>query len=105
MNRIRKGDDVMVLAGKDKGKRGTVQRVIDGERVLVDGVNVVRRHVKPNPMRGTQGGIVDQERPIHISNVALFNPHTNKPDRIGVRSLEDGTKVRFYKSNGEVVDA
>ena len=105
MKKIRKGDDVMVLAGKDKGKRGTVQRIINGERVLVDGINVVRRHVKPNPMRGTQGGMVDQERPIHISNVALFNPHTTKPDRVGVRSLEDGTKVRFYKSNGEVVDA
>jgi large subunit ribosomal protein L24 len=104
VNKIRKGDDVMVLAGKDKGKRGSVQRIVDGGRVLVDGVNVVRRHVKPNPMRGTQGGIVDQERSVHISNVALYNPQTNKPDRIGVRSLEDGTKVRYFKSNGEVVD-
>lgn len=105
MKKIRKGDDVMVLAGKDKGKRGSVQRVLDNERVLVDGVNVVRRHMKPNPMRGTQGGIVDQERPVHLSNVALFNPHTGKADRVGFRLLEDGTKVRYFKSNGEVVDA
>ena len=104
MNKIRKGDDVVVIAGKDKGQRGTVQRVVDGARVLVDGVNVVRKHVKGNPTRGTQGGIVDQERPVHISNVALFNPHTSKPDRVGVRFLEDGTKVRFFKSNDEVVD-
>lgn len=105
MKKIRKGDDVIVLTGKDKGKRGTVQRVLDNDRVLVDGINVVRRHMKPNPMRGTQGGIVDQERSIHISNIALFNPHTNLADRVGIRTLEDGRKVRFYKSNDEVVDA
>jgi large subunit ribosomal protein L24 len=95
----------MVLAGKDKGKRGSIQRIVSDSRVVVDGVNVVRRHVKPNPMRGTQGGIVDQERSIHISNVALYNPHTSGPDKVGIRHLEDGTKVRYFKSNGEVVDA
>lgn len=104
MNKIRKGDDVIVIAGKDKGRRGTVQRMLDSGRVLVDGVNVVRKHVKGNPMRGTQGGIVDQERPVDISNVAIFNPHTNSADRVGFRFLEDGSKVRFFKSNGEVVD-
>ena len=104
MKKIRKGDEVMVVAGKDKGRRGTVQRVLENDRVVVDGVNVVRKHVKGNPMRGTQGGIVDQERPVHQSNVAIFNPHTSKADRVGLRSLEDGTKVRFFKSNGEVVD-
>ena len=105
MKRIRTGDDVLVLAGKDKGKRGTVQRFVGDDRVVVDGVNVVRRHVKPNPMRGTQGGIVDQERSIHLSNVGLYNPHTNAADKVGFRQLEDGTKVRYFKSNGEVVDA
>jgi large subunit ribosomal protein L24 len=104
VNKIRKGDDVVVIAGKDKGQRGTVQRVLSDDRILVDGVNVVRKHVKGNPTRGIQGGIVDQERPVQVSNVAIFNPHTSKPDRVGVRFLEDGTKVRFFKSNDEVVD-
>ena len=104
MKKLRKGDDVIVLTGKDKGKRGTVQRILENDRVLVDGVNIVRRHVKPNPMRATQGGIVDQERSVHISNIALFNPQTNGPDRVGIRTLEDGRKVRYFKSNNEVVD-
>jgi large subunit ribosomal protein L24 len=104
VKKLRKGDDVIVLAGKDKGKRGTVQRVLENDRVLVDGVNIVRRHVKPNPMRGTQGGIVDQERSIHLSNIALFNPQKSAADKVGIRNLEDGRKVRFFKSNDEVVD-
>ncbi len=103
MNRIKKGDEVVVIAGKDKGRRGTVLNV-DEDRVLVEGVNVVKKHIKANPNAGTQGGIVDQERSIHESNVMIYNPVTDKADRIGFRTLEDGTKVRFFKSNNEVVD-
>ena len=103
MNRIKKGDDVVVIAGKDKGRRGTVLSV-DNERVLVEGVNVVKKHQKPNPNAGVQGGIVDQERSIHMSNVMIYNPVTEKGDRIGIRTLEDGRRVRFFKSNNEVVD-
>ena len=102
-NRIRKGDDVIVLAGKDKGKRGTVLRVLD-ERVVVENVNLVKKHVKPNPNKGEQGGIVDKEMPLHISNVAVFNPTADKGDRVGFKTLDDGRKVRVFKSNGEVVD-
>ncbi|MEJ5210107.1 MAG: 50S ribosomal protein L24 [Burkholderiales bacterium] len=105
MRKIRKGDDVVVLTGKDKGRRGIVLRVVDDERVVVEGVNRVKKHQKPNPLRGLAGGIVEKEMPIHISNVALFNPATQKPDRVGFRVLEDGRKVRYFKSNGEVVDA
>ncbi len=105
MHRIRKGDQVVVLTGKDKGKRGTVLRVLENDRVVVENVNVAKRHTRPNPMRGTQGGIVEKEMPIHVSNVALFNSATKKGDRIGFRTLEDGRKVRYFKSNGEVVDA
>jgi len=101
--RIRKGDDVIVLAGKDKGKRGTVLSVTD-ERVLVENINLAKKHVKPNPNKGEQGGIVDKEMPLHISNVALFNPAADKGDRVGFKTLEDGRKVRVFKSNGEVVD-
>lgn len=104
LRKIKKGDDVVVLAGRDRGKRGTVLQVLDTGRVLVEGVNVVKRHTRPNPQRGVSGGIVSKEMPIHVSNVALFNPVTNKPDRVGIRELEDGRKVRFFKSNGEVVD-
>ena len=105
MNKIKKGDDVIVIAGKDKGRRGTVLRIIDEEdRVLVEGINVVRKHQKPNPNAGVQGGIVEQERPVHISNLMLFNPITGKGDRVGFKKLEDGRKVRFFKSNNEVVD-
>ena len=103
MNRIKKGDEVVVIAGKDKGRRGTVLNV-DDDRVLVEGVNVVKKHMKGNPNTGAQGGIVDQERSIHESNVMIYNPVTDKADRIGFRTLEDGTKVRFFKSNNEVVD-
>ena len=105
MNKMRKGDAVIVIAGKDKGKRGTVTRRVDTERVLIDGINRVKKHVKPNPMKGQQGGILEQEMPIQISNVALFNPATQKADRVGIKTLEDGRKVRVFKANGEVVDA
>jgi len=105
MNRIKKGDDVIIIAGKDKGRRGTVLNTNDEvDRVLVEGINVVRKHQKPNPNAGVQGGIVEQERPVHVSNVMLFNPATGKGDRIGIKTLEDGRKVRFFKSNNEVVD-
>ena len=104
MQKIRKGDDVVVTTGKDRGKRGTVLRIVDAEHVLVEGANKVRKHQRPNPMKGITGGIADKEMPIHISNVALFNPTTKKADRVGVRTLEDGRRVRFFKSNGEVVD-
>ena len=105
MNKMRKGDAVIVIAGKDKGKRGTVTRRVDATRVVVEGVNRVKKHVKPNPMKGQQGGIVEQAMPIQISNVALFNPATQKADRVGIKTLEDGRKVRVFKGNGEVVDA
>ncbi len=102
-NKIRKGDDIIILAGKDKGKRGTVLAVLE-DRVLVENVNLAKKHVKPNPMKGELGGIVEKEMPLHISNVALFNPVTNKADRVGFKTLDDGRKVRIFKSNGEVVD-
>ena len=104
MNKIRRGDEVVVLTGKDKGKRGTVLHVLEG-KLVVEGVNRVKRAVKPNPMRGTTGGFMDKDMPIDISNVALFNPAVGKADRVGIKVLEDGRKVRFYKSNGEVLDA
>jgi large subunit ribosomal protein L24 len=104
MRKIRKGDEVIVIAGKDKGRRGTVLRVVDEERVVVEGVNRVKKHQRPNPMKGTTGGIIEKEMPIHVSNVAIFNPHTQKPDRVGFRLLEDKRKVRYFKSNGEVID-
>jgi large subunit ribosomal protein L24 len=108
MNRIRKGDEVIVMTGKDKGRRGTVTRVLDDERLLVEGVNIAKKHTKPNPQKGIQGGIVEKEMSIHISNVQLFNPQTKKGDRVGFRILEkEGVKrtVRFFKSTNEVVDA
>ena len=104
MNRIKKGDEVIVIAGKDKGKRGQVQRVLPNGRLLVSGVNMVKKHVRANPNRGIQGGIVQQEAGIHASNVAIWNAKTQKADRVGVR-FEDGKKVRFFKSNGEALDA
>ncbi|MDD2662822.1 MAG: 50S ribosomal protein L24 [Dechloromonas sp.] len=105
MEKIRKGDEVVVITGKDKGKRGTVLRRVDDEHVVVEGVNRAKKHVKPNPIKGVAGGIVDKDMPIHISNVALFNPATKKADRVGFKSLEDGRKVRVFKSNGELVNA
>lgn len=105
MNRIKKGDEVVVIAGKDKGKRGTVLRVLpEDDKVVVENVNMAKRHTKGNPMQGTPGGIVEKEMPLDISNIAIWNPVTNKPDRVGFRSLEDGRKVRYFKSNDEVVD-
>jgi large subunit ribosomal protein L24 len=105
MQRIRKGDEVVVLSGRDKGKRGTVMRRIDSDYLVVEGVNRVKKHQRPNPMKGITGGIVDKDLPIHISNVALFNPATKKADRVGVKTLQDGRKVRVFKDNGEQVDA
>ena len=105
MEKIRKGDQVVVIAGKDKGKRGTVARRVDAERVVVEGVNRVKKHVKPDPVKGVVGGVVDKDMPLHISNVALFNPKTQKADRVGFKLLEDGSKVRVFKSNGETVGA
>ena len=105
MNKIRKGDDVVVTTGKDKGRTGKIVRVLDTERVVVEGVNLIKKHQKPNPAKGVAGGIVEREASIHVSNVALFNPVTKKADRVGIRTLEDGRKVRFYKSTNEVVDA
>jgi len=105
MNRIKKGDEVIVISGRDKGKRGAVLRRVDDEHLAVEGINRVKKHTRPNPMKGVTGGIVDKDLPIHISNVALFNPATQKADRVGIKSLEGGRKVRVFKSNGEQVDA
>ncbi len=104
MRRIKKGDEVIVIAGKDKGRRGHVLRVIADERVVVEGVNIIKRHTRPNPARGVAGGIVEREAALHISNVMLYNPTTQKGDRVGFRTLENGRKVRYFKSNAEVVD-
>jgi large subunit ribosomal protein L24 len=105
MNKFRRGDQVIVLTGRDKGKRGTVSQRVDEDHVIVDGVNVVKKHVKPNPMKGTGGGIVDKTMPIHQSNIAIFNPATGKADRVAVKFLADKTKVRVYRSNGEEIKA
>ncbi len=104
MRKIRRNDEVIVITGKDKGKRGKVIRVSADDRVFVENVNVVKRHTKGNPIHNQPGGIIDKETPIHISNVALYNPTTNKADKVGFKFLEDGNKVRFFKSNGEVID-
>jgi len=104
MRKIRKGDQVIVMVGKDKGKVGSVLRVMGNERIVVENVNMVKRHTKPNPARGLPGGILEKEMPIHISNVSLYNPVTKKPDRVGIRALADGRRVRYFKSTKEVVD-
>lgn|SRR5512138_63000 len=104
MNKIRKGDEIVVIAGRDKGRRGTVIKVLEG-KVLVENLNMVKRHTKPNPQRNAQGGIVEKEAAIDVSNVQLWNPVAKKGDRVGIRTLADGRKVRFFKSNDEVVDA
>lgn len=104
MNKIRKGDEVVVIAGRDKGRRGTVIKILDG-KVIVENLNMVKRHTKPNPRTNTQGGIIEKEAPLDISNVMLWNPIAKKGDRVGFRTLADGRKVRFFKSNKEVVDA
>jgi large subunit ribosomal protein L24 len=103
MRKIKKGDDVIVIAGRDKGKRGEVTRTVGADYVLVAGVNQVKKHARPNPMKNQPGGIVTKESPIHVSNVAIWNPVTRKADRIGFRTREDGRKVRFFKSNGEMI--
>ena len=105
MNKIRKGDEVIVIAGRDKGKRGTVVQRADEERLVVEGINLVKKHAKPNPMKGIAGGIVDKTMPIHQSNVAIFNAATGKADRVGVKVTEDGKKVRVFKSSGEEIKA
>ena len=105
MDKIRKGDQVVIIAGKDKGKRGSVLRRVDAEHVVVEGVNRAKKHVKPNPVKGVVGGVVDKDMPLHVSNVSLYNPVTQKADRVGFKQLEDGTKVRIFKSSGEVVGA
>jgi large subunit ribosomal protein L24 len=105
MNKIRKGDEVILNTGKDKGKRGTVLSILDTGHVLVEGANMVKKHAKPNPMKGVAGGIINKEMPVDISNVALFNPATQKGERVGFKTLDDGRKVRVFKSSGEVVDA
>ncbi|MHB8742864.1 MAG: 50S ribosomal protein L24 [Sulfuricaulis sp.] len=104
MKKIRKGDKVVVLTGRDKGKQGTVLRVLENSRALVENVNIIKRHTKPNPNKGVTGGIIDKEAPIHLSNIALFNPATGKGERVGMRVMEDGTKVRYFKKSGEVAD-
>ncbi len=103
MSKIKKGDNVVVIAGRDKGKRGDVSRIVDSNHVIVNGINTVKKHTKPNPMKNQPGGIVTKEMPIDVSNVAIYNPVTKKADRIGIRTLEDGRKVRFYKGNGEQI--
>ena len=105
MDKIRKGDEVVIIAGKDKGKRGTVTKRVDAEHLIVEGINRVKKHVKPNPVKGVVGGVVDKDMPLHVSNVSLYNPVTKKADRVGFKQLEDGTKVRVFKSSGEQVGA
>ena len=105
MRKLRKGDEVVVITGRDKGRRGTIIRVLAGDKVLVENVNMVKRHTRPNPARNTQGGIVEKEAPLHVSNVLLWNPVAKKGDRVGIRTLTDGRRVRYFKSNDEVVDA
>lgn len=105
MRKIKRNDEVIVIAGKDKGKRGKVVKVVDDSRVVVSGINIVKKHEKPNPMKGTAGGIVEKEAPIQVSNVAIYNNATGKADRVGFKVNEDGTKVRVFKSNSEVIDA
>lgn len=105
MQKIRQNDEIIVIAGRDRGKRGRVTRRLDEHRLFVGGINMVKRHTKPNPQLNQQGGIIEKEAPIHISNIAIFNPATNKGDRVGIKVLDDGSKVRVYRSNGEQIDS
>ena len=105
MRKIRRGDQVVIRTGKDRGKRGTVLRLVGDDRVVVEGANRARKHEKPNPMKGTTGGIVEREMPIHVSNVAVFNPATQKGERVSIKTLDDGRKVRIFRTNGEMLDA
>lgn len=104
MRKLKKGDEVIIIAGKDKGRRGTLQQVLPNSRVIVDNANMVKKHTKGNPAMGVPGGIVEKEASIHVSNVAIYNPATEKADRVGIKTLEDGKRVRFFKSNNETVD-
>jgi large subunit ribosomal protein L24 len=104
MRKIKKGDNVVVIAGRDKGKRGDVARIVDDTHVVVNGINAMKKHAKPNPLKNQPGGIITKEVPIHVSNIAIWNPVTQKADRIGFRTLDDGRKLRFYKSNGEQIN-
>jgi large subunit ribosomal protein L24 len=104
MKKIKKGDEVIVITGKDKGNRGTVRRVVDDSLIVVDGINKVKKHTKADPNKGSAGGIIEMEKPIQVSNVAVYNPATKKADRVGIKTLEDKRKVRYFKSNGELVD-
>jgi len=104
MRKIKKGDEVIIITGKDKGRRGTVLRVNEDDRVLVENANIAKKHVKANPNAGVAGGIIDQEMPLHLSNVMMYNPQTKKGDRVGIKTLDDGRKVRYFKSNDEVID-
>jgi len=105
MNKIRKGDQVVVLTGRDKGKRGTVSLRVDEDRVVVEGINMVKKHAKPNPMKGTTGGVIDKTMPIHQSNIAIWNAAAGKGDRVGIKTLADGKRVRVFKSSGEEIKA
>lgn len=105
MRKIKKGDDVIIISGRDKGKRGTVLRMVSADLLVVEGANKVKKHQRPNPNKATTGGIIEMEKPIQVSNVAIFNPATQKADRVGIRILEDKRKVRYFKSNGELLDA
>ena len=105
MSKIHKGDQVIINTGKDKGKRGVVSRILESDKVIVEGINLAKKHAKPNPMKGITGGIISKEMPIHVSNVAMFNTATQKADRVGYKILKDGSKVRIFKSNGEAVDS
>jgi large subunit ribosomal protein L24 len=105
MRKLRRDDEVVVIAGRDKGKRGKITRVLEDDKLIIPGINMVKRHTKPNPQRGIAGGIVEKEAAIHVSNVAIFNSATNKADRVGIKVLEDGTKARIFKSNQEMIDA
>ena len=104
MRKIKKGDNVVVITGRDKGKRGDVARIVDDTHVVVNGINAMKKHAKPNPLKNQPGGIITKEMPIHVSNIAIWNPVTRKADRIGFRTLDDGRKLRFYKSNGEQIN-
>ena len=105
MRKIKKGDNVVVIAGRDKGKRGDVARIVDDTHVVVNGINAMKKHAKPNPLKNQPGGIITKEMPIHVSNIAIWNPITQTADRIGFRIMDDGRKLRFYKSNGELINA
>lgn len=105
MRKLKRDDEIVVISGRDKGKRGKITRVLENDKLIIAGVHVVKRHTKPNPQRGIAGGIVEKEAAIHVSNVAIFNAVTSKADRVGIKVLEDGTKVRIFKSNQELIDA